>query len=450
MTDEMIKFLKDLISFKSISAEKEMADVSLKTAEFIKMKLSGLGAEIKIVENEIRGNNPLILGRLGNDIKKKTILLYSHYDVQPASLDDGWKTEPFVMIEKDDGYLYGRGTNDDKGPITASYFAVKELLAVGELPVNLRWLYEGEEESSSGGFEDTVLKHIEYFGDVNGLLILDTSWFGDKTPSMDYGFRGMVYMGISITGPKADQHSGLVGGTIREPMHDLSILLTKLVDLNGKIMIDGFYDSVLPLTDEEVKLYENIEFNLEDYKNYLGVDRVISEDANTVLMNQWRYPSISIHGIQGAFHGFGAKTVVPGTVIGKVSVRIVPNQTPDEIEELFKIYLSKEFEKLDSPNKLDLYSIGKGDWWYGDVNNFLFKAGEEAIKEYWGMDPSYARSGGSIPIIPFMEKIFSAPAIGLGIGQSTDGAHSQNERIRVKNLVGGKEVIKLLLQKLKI
>lgn len=448
MTDEIINFLKDLVSFKSISADKEMASESRKTAEFIKNKLMELGAVVRIVENEVKGNNPLILAKIGDDEKKKTILFYSHYDVQPASLDDGWKTEPFEMKEKDDGYLYGRGTNDDKGPITATYFAVKELLTMGELPVNLRWLYEGEEESGSGGFEETVLKHKEYLGDVNGLLILDTSWFGDKTPSMDYGFRGIVYMGISITGPRADQHSGLVGGTIREPMHDLSILLTKLVDLDGRILIDGFYDSVLPLTQEEKQLYENIEFNLEDYKNYLGVDRVISEDANTVLMNQWRNPSISIHGIQGAFHGPGAKTVVPGTVIGKVSARIVPNQKPDEIEELFKLYITKEFEKLNSPNKLDLYSIGNGDWWYGDVNNFLFKAGEKAIKEYWGMDPSFTRSGGSIPIIPFMEKIFSAPAIGLGIGQSTDGAHSQNERIRVKNLIGGKEVIKLLLQKL--
>lgn len=442
MTEEMIEFLGKLVTMPSISADKTYAPDSRKTAEFIKGKLEELGTEVKIVENKVEGKNPLIMGKLGSDPSKKTLICYSHYDVQPASLDDGWATEPFQMTAKDDGYLYGRGTNDDKGPITALYFALKELQEKGELPVNIAFLYEGEEESSSGGFEETVSENMDFYGNIDGIMVLDTSWFGDATPSMDYGFRGIVYMSISITGPNADQHSGLVGGTIREPMTDLSHLFTKLIDLDGKVLIDGFYENVKKMTDAEAKLYENIEFDMEAHKKFLGMKRMISDDPKEVLMNGWRNPSLSIHGVQGAFYGPGAKTVVPGTVIGKISARIVPDQQPNEIAEKIKAYVEKEFSKLDSPNTLKVESLGEGDWWYGDVNNFLFKAGHKAITDYWKMEPSYARSGGSIPIIPFMEKNFSAPAIGLGVGQSTDGAHSQNERIRVKNLVGAKEVLK--------
>ncbi len=448
MTEEMIDFLAKLVAIPSISADREMAGESLKTANFIKDNLEKLGAEVKLVDNLMKDKNPLILARLGNDPAKKTIICYSHYDVQPASKDDGWDTEPFEMTVKDDGYMYGRGTNDDKGPITALYFALKELLEVGELPVNIGFLYEGEEESSSGGFEETVEANLDFYGDVDGIIVLDTSWFGTETPSMDYGFRGIVYVTIKITGPNADQHSGLVGGTIREPMTDLSYLFTKLIDLEGKILIDGFYDNVKEMSDAEAALYENVEFDMDAHKKFLGVDRMISDDPKKVLMNGWRNPCLSIHGVQGAFYGPGAKTVVPGTVIGKVSVRIVPDQQPAEIADKFVKYIQSEFDKLNSPNKLIVESIGEGDWWYGDVDNFLFKAGDRAILEYWKIKPSYARSGGSIPIIPFMEKIFKAPAIGLGVGQSTDGAHSQNERLRIKNLLGAKEVLKLMLQEI--
>ena len=371
MSEEMIDFLGQLIVFPSISADKSMAAESLKTANFIKDHLEQLGAEIKIIDNVISDKNPLLLGKLGSDPSKKTILVYSHYDVMPASMDDGWDSEPFTIKIRDDGYVYGRGTNDDKGPITATYFAIKELLKEGELPVNISFLYEGEEESSSGGFEEVVEANKDFFGKVDGLVILDTSWFGVNTPTMDYGFRGIVYMTFAIEGPNADQHSGLVGGTIREPMTDLVYLMSRLIDLEGKILIDGFYDEVSPLTDEERKLYDNIEFDMDAHKEFLGMEKMISDDPKEVLMNGWRNPCLSLHGIEKAFYGVGAKTVVPGTVIGKASVRIVPDQKPEEIEKLFTEYLEKEFVKLNSPNKLTVTSLGAGDWWVGDVDNFL-------------------------------------------------------------------------------
>ena len=448
MSSPIKNYLKQLIAFQSVSSDPEKGNISRKTAEFIIKQFKNLGAETKLVENELTGKNPLLFAKFITDENMPTILCYSHYDVQPASIDDGWDTDPYNMIEKEDeGYLYGRGVNDDKGPIASAYFAVKELIEEGT-NCNVAFLYEGEEESGSDGFEDTVKKNKDFFGKIDGILILDTSWFGDNRPSMDYGFRGIAYLGIEISGPNKDQHSGFVGGSIREPMADLIFVMSKLITPDGKILIDGFFDDVKEVTDEEEKLYENVEFDLDDFVDYLGKRILLVEDAKTTLMNMWRNPSLSFHGIQGAFSGIGSKTVVPAKVMGKVSMRLVPDQNSKEIAELTKKYIKKAFKDLNSPNSLKVKTLGIGDWWYGDVENFLFKAGQKAIKEYWNIDPSFTRSGGSIPIIPFLEKLFSAPAMGLGIGQSTDGAHSQNERIRIKNLIGGKEVIKRIFKEI--
>ena len=446
MSQEIKEYLTQLVKIQSVSSDPAKKPESLKTAEFVISKLKELGAETKIVPNAITGKNPLLFGKLGSDPGKKTILFYSHYDVQPALKEDGWDTEPFTVIEKD-GYLYGRGVTDDKGPIAVVYQAVKELKKQGNLPVNIRWLYEGEEESGSGGFEETVAKEYTFFGKVDGLMIMDTAWFGEKTPSIDYGFRGLVYGHLEIRGPNKDQHSGEFGGSFREPMTDLVYLMSRLIDLDGKILVEGIYDSVKPLTKEEEKLYENIEFDVKELKDHLGYStKWANEDPKKVLQNLWRNPSLTIHGIEGAFYGPGGKTVIPAKVIGKVSIRLVPDQKPKEIAKLFEKYVQKEFDKLHSPNKLTFRAPNTGDWWYGDVNNFLYKANAKAIKEFWKMDAAFTRSGGSIPIIPFMENLFKCPAIGMATGQSTDGAHSQNERIRIKNLEGSKEIVKMMLQ----
>ena len=275
---------------------------------------------------------------------------------------------------------------------------------------------------------------------------MDVGWESENTPAIVYGTRGIVYAFIEISGPKKDMHSG-IGGTFREPMTDLVQILSKLVDQEGNILVEGVYDSVRPLTEDEERLYVNSEFNVDIFKKMIGyTTKWANEDPKSLLMNLWRYPSLTIHGIEGAFHGPGAKTVIPGKVIGKVSIRTVPDQNPREIGELFKKYVEKEFSKLNSPNKLKFEVPEAGDWWFGNPNTFLFKANEKAIKEYWEKEPSFTRGGGSIPIIPFMEKTFNCSAMGVATGQPSDGAHSQNERLRIKNFVGSKEVVKLLLK----
>ncbi len=442
-----VALLKELIRIPSVSADSNRREDARKTAVFIESKLIELGAETKLVENEKKGLNPLLLGKLGNDPNKFTVAIYSHYDVQPALKSDGWNTEPFEPVEKD-GYLYGRGASDDKGPIAATLTAIEEFVAMGEAPVNFRFIYEGEEESGSGGFEETLSKHADFLGKLDRIMILDTAWFSDDAPGMDYGFRGLAYMGIEIQGPEKDIHSGLAGGIIREPMTDLVKILAQLHDANHKVAILGFYDDVVAVTPEEEKFYENLEFDIEKFKEANGLPALLSNDKKTILMDNWRNPCLSIHGIEGAFYEPGAKTVIPGKVIGKVSMRLVPNQDPVKIANLFSKHVEDLFERLNSPNRLVVHTYGTGDWWYGDPNSFLYDKARKILKEYWGTEPTLTRSGGSIPIIPFMEKLFDAPAIAIGIGQNSDGAHSQNERIRIKNIIGAKEVLKMYFNEL--
>lgn len=446
MTEPIIEYLRKLVSMPSVSADPDRRSDALDAAKFIQNDMNEIGMDTLLVSNEVQGLNSLILGRLGNDVNKKTLAIYSHYDVQPALKEDGWDTEPFVLTEKD-GYLYGRGASDDKSGIACGLTAIRELHQEGNLPINFRFIYEGEEESSSGGFEETLTKHRDWLGKIDGVLILDTGWFGDNVPAMDYGFRGMVYMGIEIKGPVKDVHSGS-GGTFREPLTDLIKIMADLIDAEGKATIDGFYEDVRPVSGEENELYDNIEFDAEEYRDTLGLNTLDSYDKKEVLMNTWRHPSISLHGIEGAFSGKGGKTVIPAKVIGKVSVRLVPDQNPQQIADLFTKHVEKLFEKQNSQNNLLVHALGTGDWWLGDTNNFLFEVGRKVLKEYWNIEPSFVRSGGSIPIVPFMEKLLEAPAVSLGIGQDSDGAHSQNERIRIKNLVGGKEVLKLYFKAL--
>lgn len=444
-----VELLKTLVKIPSISADPTKREDALRTAETIKSILDDLGAETRLVDNEVKGLNPLLLGKLGDDPEKLTLALYSHYDVQPALKSDGWEREPFEPIEED-GYLYARGASDDKGPLAATLTALQELKEEGDFPVNFRFIYEGEEESSSGGFEETLEKNRSWLGRIDGIVILDTAWFSDDAPGMDYGFRGMAYMGIEIQGPVKDVHSGLGGGIMREPMTDLVHIMAKLIDSEDRATIPGFYDDVAPVTDAELSRYKNIPFDIEQFKKSNGLRTLLKEeDPVQILMDNWRNPAISIHGIEGAFYEKGAKTVIPAKVIGKVSMRLVPNQEPEKIAELFRTYVENLFKELNSPNELTVHTIGTGDWWYGDPESFLYKTGTKVLKEHWGSEPTLTRSGGSIPIIPFMEKLFDAPAIAIGIGQNSDGAHSQNERIRISNLVGGKEVLKKFFTEVK-
>jgi len=379
-----------------------------------------------------------LLGRLGTDPAKKTLLIYGHLDVQPAKKEDGWDTEPFVLTEKD-GKLYGRGSTDDKGPIYAWMNAIEAYQQNGvELPVNLKFCLEGMEESGSEGLDETVLGRTDFFGkEVDYVCISDNYWLGKDKPCLTYGLRGICYFYLTITGCKADLHSGLFGGAVQEAMTDLVGIMSKLVDGKGKIQVPGIYDSVDPETQEERDSYKDISFSLDEYQNDIGCNKLQSNDKTELLMKRWRYPTLSLHGIEGAYSDQGAKTVIPRKVIGKFSLRIVPSMTGDEVEKKVTDYVTKLHAESGSSNAMQLEMCHGGLPWVADIKDPNFQAGRFAIKEVYKVEPDFTREGGSIPITLTFQEATKKNVMLLPLGMADDGAHSQNEKFNRTNYING-------------
>jgi len=279
-----------------------------------------------------------LLGEFLSDPSKKTVCVYGHLDVQPAEKTDGWDTDPFVLTEID-GKLYGRGSTDDKGPSLSWLWVIEAYQQLGEeIPVNIKMIYEGMEESGSVGMEDTILelaKPGNFFSDVDFFCISDSYWTGKRKPCISYGLRGLAAFEVSVRCCEQDLHSGVYGGIVHEAVDDLIHLMASLKEPNGKILIEGIMDDVLPMTPEEESLYENIDFDVNEFKKEVRVtnygNTLLKPDKVSLLMARWRYPSLTIHGIQGAFSGEGVKTVVPSKVAGKFSIRTVPNMDLEKI-----------------------------------------------------------------------------------------------------------------------
>lgn len=404
----------------------------------IDIQLKKLGKQPPPVINKDLELPPIILSKFGNDPLKKTILVYGHYDVQPASINDGWDNEPFKLIEKND-ILYGRGSSDDKGPVMGWLNVIEAHKELGlELPVNLITCFEGMEESGSLGLDELIsIESQNYFKNVNAVTISDNYWLGTKKPVLTYGLRGVNYYSISINGPSSDLHSGLFGGIVSEPLNDLIKLLANLVDVKGNILIKGINEQIAPLTKEEDEIYNNIEFDVNDLNNATGSKTSLYNDKKSILQHRWRYPSLSIHGIEGAFSESGAKTVIPSKVIGKFSIRTVPNMESNKLTELVKNHIEQDFKNLNSPNNLKVELIHDGDYWLSNPFNENFTAAKKATKTVWGIEPDLTREGGSIPITLTFEKELKTSVLLLPIGRGDDGAHSTNEKLDVSNYIEG-------------
>lgn len=385
---------------------------------------------------------PIVVGRYGNDPAKKNILIYGHYDVQPAQLEDGWNSDPFTLVEKDDA-LYGRGSTDDKGPVVCWLNILQAHKELGiDIPVNLVFCFEGMEESGSLGLEELIEKEKDaYFKGVDAVCISDNYWLGTKQPVLTYGVRGCNYYSITIEGPAADLHSGLFGGVVHEPMIDLSHLFAKLVSPRGEILIPGIQEMVAPLTPEEDGLYDKINFTLDEFSNNIGSKTIIQDNVKEALQARWRNPSLSIHGVEGAFYSAGAKTVIPAKVVGKFSIRTVPNIESAKLDEIVIKYVEQEFEKLGSKNKLKAELIHDGAYWVSDPRNWSFRAAARATKKVWNVEPDYTREGGSIPITLSFQDILNTSVILLPVGRGDDGAHSTNEKINIPNYIEGTKTL---------
>jgi nonspecific dipeptidase len=461
-TSLFIDELGETVAIQSVSAElDEHLDDVIKMMEWASTRIQKLGGTVKMVPNPVGTSDrplpPILLGEFNtNDVSKKTVCVYGHLDVQPANIEDGWDTEPFVLTEKD-GKLYGRGSTDDKGPALSWLWIIELHQKMGvELPVNIKILFEGMEESGSDGVFEVI--HTEgkpgkFLDDVDFFCISDNYWLGKNKPCITYALRGLAYFQLSVQGSTQDLHSGVLGGTVHEAMTDLIALMGTLVDSSGKILVENVMDDVDPVTKEEEALYDTIDFDMEEFKEDNGIksvsDKLLHDDKKSLLMHRWRYPTLSLHGIEGAFSGKGAKTVIPKEVIGKFSLRLVPDQDPKKIEKLVVDHISNEFTKLISPNKMKCEMLHGASAWVSDTKHPNYEAAANAIvKVYNGVKPDYTREGGSIPITSALENATGMNVLLLPIGACDDGAHSQNEKYNISNLVNGVKVLGIYLHEL--
>eukprot|EP00850_Spirogloea_muscicola_P002699 SM000010S04337 [mRNA] locus=s10:1062363:1070596:- [translate_table: standard] len=438
MEEKLRKFVR--IRTFSTDKSKSAQDRAWKGAKYLMGLLEDLGAEAKLVVT-VENTNPVVFGRIVQDPSKLTVAICGHYDVAEVA-EDKWTTDPFDVTAID-GYLHGRGVSDSKGPLVASIFAVKELVTSGELKANVIFIIDGMQESGSQGFREAVQANLEWFEGTGFILSASGSWFNDEYPCLTYGMRGLICLEVEVDGPAKDLHSGTDGGAFSEPMNDLVTVLSHLVDSNNMILIPGFYDDVKPLDDEEAALYEELSFQLEDYKVASGLRALAASSPKDVLLNRWRNPSLSITGIDSAAHGW---SVIPRSCTARVCIRHVPDQNPERLVDKFRGHINHEFAKLRSVgNKINVRVAHVGDWWLADPNCHFYKTAEKAIEKQWGMRPMYVREGGTLPVLPFLEKVLGAPALQLPISQATDHSAPQNERLRWMNFVRGKEVIRDLL-----
>ncbi|KAL0613508.1 Cytosolic non-specific dipeptidase [Plecturocebus cupreus] len=448
--DRYIKKLAKWVSIQSVSAWPEKRGEIRKMMEVAAADVRQLGGSVELVDigkQKLPDGSeiplpPILLGILGSDPQKKTVCIYGHLDVQPAALEDGWDSEPFTLVERD-GKLYGRGSTDDKGPVAGWMNALEAYQKTGqEIPVNVRFCLEGMEESGSEGLDELIFAQKDsFFKDVDYVCISDNYWLGKKKPCITYGLRGICYFFIEVECSNKDLHSGVYGGSVHEAMTDLVLLMGSLVDKRGNILIPGINEAVAAVTEEEHRLYDDIDFDMEEFARDAGAHTLLHCCKKDILMHRWRYPSLSLHGIEGAFSGSGAKTVIPRKVVGKFSIRLVPNMTPEVVSEQVTSYLTQKFAELHSPNKFKVYMGHGGKPWVSDFTHPHYMAGRRALKTVFGVEPDLTREGGSIPVTLTFQEATGKNVMLLPVGSADDGAHSQNEKLNRRNYVDGTKML---------
>ncbi|ORY01300.1 Zn-dependent exopeptidase [Basidiobolus meristosporus CBS 931.73] len=448
--DIMLYALEKWISMRTVSGNIRFGEECRRGAKFLKSILNQLGAHAQIIPCGIN-RNPLVFGRFGGNLadstddsqKRLNILFYGHYDVMPAD-EPNWRSPPFELTGRD-GYLYGRGVTDNKGPILASIFAAHELQKEELLKANISFLIEGEEENGSVGFYETVERCKELFGKPDMILVSNSYWLGDDMPCLTYGLRGVIHATIEIRNNQPDSHSGVDGGAVSEPMVQMIKILSCLVSSDKEVLIPGFNDRVRPISESEEALYDEL---VEQLCSNSTNTNISTENLKNRLISRWRMPTLTVHRIDVS--GPNNSTVIPASAKAIVSMRIVPDQKLEDIIVKFKTFVEKQFSVLNTDSTLSIEINNTADWWLGDAESPYFKAAESAIEQEWGVKPLHIREGGSIPAIRWLEKCFDAIAINFPMGQSSDQAHLNDERIRLQNLQAGKRIIKNFLRNISL
>jgi acetylornithine deacetylase/succinyl-diaminopimelate desuccinylase-like protein len=438
--DRFLNELLDLLRIPSVSADPKFKDEVFKAAEFVKNSLEKAGADV--VEICETPGYPIVYGEKIIDSNLPTVLVYGHYDVQPADPYELWDSPPFEPVIKKtanhpEGAIFARGSADDKGQFYMHVKAFEAMMAAGDLPCNVKFMIEGEEEVGSDNLEGFVLANKEKLkSDV--ILISDTHMISMQDPSITVGLRGLTYMEVEVTGPNRDLHSGTYGGAVANPINVLAKVIASLKDENEHITIPGFYDKVQELTAEQRSRLNEAPFDLEEYKAKLEVDEVHGEKGYTTIERVGIRPTLDVNGIWGGYIGEGAKTVLPSKAYAKISMRLVPDQNWKEIAKLFEDY----FRSLAPKSvKVKVRSHHGGSPAVVSDTSVGYKAAEAAMEETFGKRPIPTREGGSIPIVALFQKELGSDPILFGFGLDTDALHSPNEHYGVQNYFIGIETI---------
>ena len=434
--------LKALLRIPSISTLPEHKADCRRAAEFVAADLKRFGMEnLRTIETT---GHPLIYADWLHAAGKPTVLIYGHYDVQPPDPLDEWLTPPFEPTERN-GNLYARGAVDDKGQVMAQLKALESLLAAtGKLPLNVRVLLEGEEEVGGEGIARYVAsKPADLKADF--ALVSDTEMFAPGLPTLCVGLRGMIYTELEVRGARTDLHSGMYGGAAPNPFVSLAQILARLKDEHGRIQIPGFYDEIVPPSPEELSAWESLPFDEEQYRiAEVGSRQLVGEAGFSVLERTWARPTLDVHGIPGGFTGAGAKTVIPARAVAKVSMRLVPGMTPTKSFSLYK-----KFVEAITPEGVDVEVrlIHSGDPCLIPVDNPYIRAATNALREVWGKETVFIRSGGSIPIVGDFARHLGLPSVMMGFGLPDDNLHAPNEKFHIKNFeLGIESIIRFLEQ----
>lgn len=440
--DRFIEELIELLKLPSVSADSAYSEDVLNTANAIEKALKKAGcSKVEICETP---GYPIVYGEKIISPNLPTVLVYGHYDVQPADPIELWNSPPFEPVIKTtethpEGAIFARGACDDKGQMFMHVKALEYMTSEGNLPCNVKFMIEGEEEIGSSSLAWFVERNQEKLAN-DVILISDTGMISNQQPSITTGLRGLSYVEVEVTGPNRDLHSGLYGGAVANPINILTKMIASLHDENNHVTIPGFYDKVEELTKEERAKMAEAPFSLEAYKKALNIDEVYGEKGYTTLERASIRPTLDVNGIWGGYTGEGAKTVIASKAYAKISMRLVPNQDWEEISNLF----TKHFESIAPKSvKVKVTPHHGGQGYVTPIDNIGYKAASKAYEETFGITPIPQRSGGSIPIVALFEKELKSKTILMGFGLDSDAIHSPNEHFGIFNYLKGIETIPL-------
>ncbi len=440
--ESYLEQLKDYLRIPSISTDPVYKADVLRGADFVLGRLREAGLAAETIQT---AGNPLVYGEWLGAPGKPTVLFYGHYDVQPADPIDLWRHPPFEPALEGD-CLVARGATDDKGQSFAHIKAVAAILAErGSLPVNVKFIIEGEEESGGEAIDAFVREDAGRRLACDTVLVSDSSMYGPGKPSLLYGLKGLAYMEVKVTGPNRDLHSGTYGGAVTNPLNALCQILAAAWDpATGKVRIPGFYDDVRPLAAWEREEFARLPYDGEAYRRDLGVSELCGEEGYTTLERTWARPTFDINGIFGGYHGPGAKTVLPSWAGAKFSMRLVPDQEPRKIGELAAVFV-----KSVAPRgvTVEVEVLHGADPVLIDTGGPFFDAAMETLEQVWGARPVRMREGGSIPIVGVFSKVLHVPILLAGFGLPDDRLHSPNEKFNVSHFYKGIETVVVLLDR---